>query len=194
VKIRRYLLLLAPLLLLCGRLNAGTPEAEKRLQSAVNEVLTAAESAPDVAALPAKLSPILLRHISFDAMTRRAVGPGWRQFTNAEKEKAVELFTTLIIRTYSEKITPGEYPVIKFKPASTPAPGRVEVPTILTYRGSTYEVTYRLEEAEGWRITDVMIEGVSLVANYRSQFDALFKKDGANGVLNALTKEKARNK
>jgi phospholipid transport system substrate-binding protein len=183
----RPILLLAPLILLHSAASASTAEAEKRLQVAVNEVLGAADRASNVTALAGSLRPVLQKYISFDAMTRRAVGPGWREFTEDQQDKATELFTTLIIRTYSSKFTPGEHPVIKFKAASTPATGRVEVPTTLLYQGSRYNVTYRLEEAEGWRITDVVIEGVSMIANYRTQFDAQFKKGGSNAVISALT-------
>jgi len=180
-------LLLAPLILLHGTASASTAEAEKRLQNAVNEVLAVADAASSNNALIESLRPILQKHLSFDAMTRRAVGPGWRQFTEDQQKAAIRLFTTLIIRTYGSKFTPGEHPVIKFNAASAPAPGRVEVPTSLLYQGSHYSVTYRMEETEGWRVTDVVIEGVSLVANYRTQFDAEFKKGGANAVVGALS-------
>jgi phospholipid transport system substrate-binding protein len=182
------LLLLVPLLLLHGTaFAASTAEAEKRLQGAVNEVLAAADAAPSVGALAESLDPILHKHLSFDAMTRRAVGPGWRQFTEDQKKNATRLFATLILRTYSSKFTPGERAVIKFLPATSPEPGRYEIPTTLLYEGSHYNVIYRMEEAEGWRVTDVVIEGVSLVANYRSQFDAEYKKGGANAVVGALS-------
>ncbi len=180
-------LLLIPLMFLCGTAFASTAEAEKRLHSAVSDVLAIATASPDRAALQASLRPVLKKYLSFEAMTRRAVGPGWRQFTPAQQEEAVRLFTTLIIRTYSDKFTPGEHPEIVFKAATSPAPGRVEVPTTILYQGGRYSVTYRLEEAESWRITDVVIEGVSLVANYRTQFDAEFKKGGAGAVVGALS-------
>lgn len=179
--------LLIPLMFLCGTAFASTAEAEKRLHSAVSDVLEIATAAPDRAALQTSLRPVLKKYLSFEAMTRRAVGPGWRQFTPAQQEEAVRLFTTLIIRTYSAKFTPGEHPEIVFKAASSPAPGRVEVPTTILYQGGRYSVTYRLEETEAWRITDVVIEGVSLVANYRTQFDAEFKKGGAGAVVGALS-------
>lgn len=178
---------LASLMFLCGTAFASTAEAEKRLQEAVDEVLAIAHKAADRAALQAALRPALKNHLSFEAMTRRAVGPGWRQFTPAQQGEAIRLFTTLIIRTYSDKFTPGEHPEVLFKAASAPAPGRVEVPTTLLYQGSRYSVTYRLEEAESWRITDVVIEGVSLVANYRTQFDSEFKKGGPGAVVAALS-------
>ena len=186
-----HLFPLAAALWICGTALASTVEAEKRLQVAVDEVLGAADKAPNAAALMASLRPILQKHISFSAMTRRAVGPGWRQFTEDQARKATDLFTTLIIRTYSSKFTPGQRPVVNIKPAISPAPGRVEVPTTLGYEGSRYDVVYRLEEAENWRITDVVIEGVSLIANYRTQFDSQFKKGGANAVIGALSQSVA---
>ena len=180
-------LLLLPLILLHGTASASTAEAEKRLQTAVNEVLAIADVATSNTALMESMRPVLQKYLGFDAMTRRAVGPGWRQFTEDQQKKATQFFTTLIIRTYSSKFTPGEHPVIKFNAASSPSPGRVEVPTTLLYEGSHYSVTYRMEEAEGWRITDVVIEGVSLVATYRTQFDAQFKKGGSDAVIGALS-------
>ena len=188
----RPLLLLAFLNLLSGLAVASTAEAEKRLQSAVNDVIRVADHAPTNSALAESLHPVLVKYMSFDAMTRRAIGPGWRQFTPDQQRKATQLFTALVIRKYSSKFTLGEHPVVKFKTASAPAPGRVEVPTTLLYQGSHYNVTYRLEEAEGWRITDVMVEGVSFVANYRAQFDAQFKKGGSSAVIGALSASVAR--
>lgn len=187
----RALVFLATLTLLSAPAFASTAEAEKRLHSAVDEVVKIAEHASSISALAESLRPILQKYLSFDAMTRRAIGPGWRQFSKDEQAQAIKLFTTLIIRTYGSKYTPGEQAVITFKAASTPAPGRVEVPTTLLYQGSRYSVIYRLEEAEGWRITDVVVEGVSLVANYRSQFDAQFKKGGASAVMSALSQSVA---
>lgn len=180
-------LLLAALILFVATAGASTAEAEKRLKTAVDEVLAIADNASNSSGLAASLRPVLRKYLSFDAMTRRAVGPGWRQFTPDQQKQATELFTVLIIRTYSSKFTPGEHPAITFKAATEPAPGRVEVPTTLLYQGSHYGVTYRLEEAEAWRITDVVIEGVSMVANYRTQFDSEFKKGGADAVVGALS-------
>jgi phospholipid transport system substrate-binding protein len=184
--------LAASLIMLHGAAFASTAEAEKHLQMAVNEVLRIAGRAGTNSALAESLHPVLPKYMSFDAMTRRAIGPGWRQFTPDQQRKAVQLFTTLVIRKYSSKFTLGENPVVKFKTASVPAPGRVEVPTTLLYQGAQYNVTYRLEEAEDWRITDVVVEGVSFVANYRAQFDAQFKKGGTNEILSALSQSVAR--
>jgi len=173
-----------------GNAFASTSDAENFLKKAVGEVVDVAKKSTDSETLAAGVRPILLKTISFDAMTRRAVGPGWRQFTEPERKEAIALFSTLIIRTYSSKFTPGELPDVVYKAATETAPGRVEVATATLYKGSRYEVVYRLEQPDGkgWRVTDVVIEGVSMIANYRGQFDAQFVSGGATAVLGSLKK------
>lgn len=188
MKTRTLFIALAILGALPCSYGASTANAENFLKKSVNEIVDIAKTSPNGATLAQRLSPILLKIISFDAMTRRAVGPGWRQFTAEQQKEAVGLFSTLIIRTYSGKFTPGELPEITYKAATSPAPERVEVSTTTLYKGSKYNVIYRLEEIDAWRITDVVVEGVSMVANYRTQFDAEFKQGGSNAVLGALKK------
>ncbi len=172
--------------LLAGVSLASNEGAETRLKSSVDQVVTTSKQAKDRAVLIAKVKPVLENILDFQIMTRRAVGPGWREFNPAQQKEAIGLFTTLILRTYTAKFTPGEYPDVIYKTSSSPAPGRVEIPTTAEYKGSRYDVIYRMEDKGGWLITDVVIEGVSLVANYRSQFDAQFKQGGVDAVLNAL--------
>ncbi|HRH97188.1 MAG TPA: ABC transporter substrate-binding protein [Prosthecobacter sp.] len=185
---------LFPILLAASPLvvSAQLADAQTRLKSAVTEVLAVADRTANRRALPESIRPVLQKHVSFETMTKRAVGPGWRQFTAAQQQQATQLFATLIIRSYSSKFTPGEHPVITYKAAVSPAAGRVDVPTDMVYKGSRYNVVYRMEQVQGWRITDVVIEGVSLIANYRSQLDAQFKKGGANAVISSLTQSVSR--
>ncbi len=190
--LRSLLITSAGLLLAHLTLSANPAEAQQRLQAAVNEVLGIADKSPSAAAFASRVRPTLERHISFETMTRRAVGTGWRQFTPAQQQKATQLFTSVVIRTYTEKFTPGERPAITYQKAVSPATGRVDVPTRMVYRGSQYNVTYRMESMGDWRIADVVIEGVSLVANYRSQLEATFKKGGAAAVINSLEQSVSR--
>ena len=194
--VKTLLLLTALAALALGNALASTADAENFLKKSVSEVVEVARKSSDSTALAAGVRPILLKTISFDAMTRRAVGPGWRQFTQTEQNEAISLFTALIIRTYSSKFTPGELPEIVYKSAVETAPGRVEISTTTLYQGSKYEVVYRLEQpdAKGWRVTDVVIEGVSMVANYRGQLDAQFKSGGARAVIGSLQKSSTQSK
>lgn len=168
-----------------SKANAASP-AEARMDKLVGDVLVIARSAPSAEALATTVRPVLEKNLCFETMTRRAVGPGWRQFTDKQRKSAIDLFTTLIIRKYSSNFTPGEQPGVQIAKAIETAPGRIEIPTKLKYKGSMYDVTYRFEESSNWQVTDVVAEGVSLVANYRAQFDAQFKRGGADAVVTSL--------
>jgi phospholipid transport system substrate-binding protein len=182
---RSFFILSMACLALPGIITAATAEAQAKLKGAVNQVLTVANNSGSKAAIATSVRPLLQRYISFETMTRRAVGPGWNTFNAAQKSKAMQLFTTLVIRTYSNKFTPGQTPEIQYRTATEPAAGRVDVPTTVVYQGNRYTVTYRMEQP-GWLITDVVIEGVSMIANYRSQLDATYKKGGADAVIKSL--------
>jgi phospholipid transport system substrate-binding protein len=175
-----------------GSAAAPAEGAEKTLRQAVDQVLGVTSNSKGGRAMADKLRPILERHICFESMTRRAVGPGWRQFTPAQRAEATKLFTRLIIRSYSDRFTPGESPRIEFLKATAPAPNRAEIPTSVVYRGGRYTVTYRLENRGGWLVTDILAEGVSLVANYRAQFDELYRRGGAQAVLDSLQQSVSR--
>lgn len=174
---------------------AADDAAENRLKASVDEVVAIVKQAKTRDALITDIKPPLEKILNFGVMTRRSIGPAWRQFTPEQQQEAVKLFTVLILRTYTAKFTPGEFPLVEFKPSSSTAPGREEVPTTAMYRGSRYDAVYRMEEQNGaWTITDVVIEGVSLVADYRTQFDGEYKQKGAEGVLNALRRSVANTK
>ena len=181
--------------LMAAAVLAADNEAETRLKASVDEVTVIAKNAKDRASLINQEKPALAKILNFQIMTRRAIGPGWRQFTPGQQAEAVKLFTDLILRTYTAKFTPGVAPSVVFKSTTSPEPGRQEITTTSEYKGSKYDVVYRMEQPQGpWEITDVVIEGVSMVANYRAQFDSQFKQGGVDAVLKALQKAVAESK
>ena len=166
--------------------GATAEEAEVTLAKGLNELLQVTQRSSGGPAMAEELEPVLRRRIGFDFMTRRAIGPGWRQLSPGQRTEATELFTKLIIRRYSDQFTPGEQPEFKILRVNSPAPGKAEIPTSLIYKGSRYKITYRMEDRNGWLITDILAEGVSLISNYRSQFDSLYKKRGVDSVMESL--------
>ena len=169
----------------------GASDPESTLREAMQEAVTVANASPGGRALADKLQPILERRVCFESMTRRAIGPGWREFSPAQQDEATRLFTKLIIRSYSSKFTPGEEPEVKYLKGSPQGPGKIEIPTSMLYKGSRYSIVYRMENRGKWLITDILAEGVSLIANYRAQFDELFKRGGVNAVMDSLKKSVA---
>jgi phospholipid transport system substrate-binding protein len=117
------------------------------------------------------------------------MGPGWRQFSAAEQKRVTDLFSELLIRTYSARVVGTSRPKIAYGTPVELAADRREIPTrvIASTSNDPIAVVYRLIKLPaGWRIYDVLIEGVSFAANYRAQFEEIIQKGGAAAVIRTL--------
>jgi phospholipid transport system substrate-binding protein len=187
----RTLLALFLLAALPGLRAAPGDEAKAALASGIEEISAALRDRAPQSDLVALLDTLADKHFAFATTTRLAVGQGWRDFSPEQQARAVELFSRLVVRTYAERVTGDTRPQVVYGKALELKGGRFEVPTTTTANGKTYSVAYRLEpEGAGgagrWRVYDVVAEGVSLIANYRSQFDPIVRKSGASGLIQAL--------
>lgn len=161
------------------------------LKGAVDSVLAIAyDSAGAATPLSQRVRPVLEKYFNFETITRKAIGPGWQQFTPEQQACTVTLFTEVVIRNYADRFEAGDRPGISYAAEVVPDPKRPHVrdlPTSIDYAGKKYSVVYRMEKsAENWRIVDVKIEGVSMIANWRSQFNPLFLHGGAPEVIATL--------
>ena len=180
-------------------LTAAEPavEAHEMLKTAVDEVLAIAyDGQTATTPLAQRVRPTLEKYFSFQTITRRAIGPGWRQFTPEQQARTTSLFTDLVIRTYADRFEVGNRPGITYSKAVIPDASRPtlrELPTTIDYAGKKYSVIYRVEQAgDSWRVYDVIIEGVSMIANWRSQLDPIFQKGGAAAVIRSLEQNLAQ--
>ena len=168
-------------------------EPEEMLKTSVDEVLAVAyDGQTATTPLSQRVRPYLEKNYNFEAITRRAVGPGWRQFTPEQQARTISLFTDVVIRTYADRFEIGDRPGVTYSKSVTPDPKRPalrELSTTIDYAGKKYSVLYRVEQAgESWRIYDVIIEGVSMIANWRAQLNPIYQRGGAAGVIAALEK------
>lgn len=119
----------------------------------------------------------------FNEFSARTVGPRWRTFTPAEKTNFSNAFANLLFATYLNKITGYNGEQIEYTGETVSPDGkRVEVKTVITMKdGRSTPVSYRMLPKDGkWRVYDVIIENISLVKNYRTQFQ---------DILNTATPE-----
>jgi phospholipid transport system substrate-binding protein len=182
-----FLLLCLGAVRLCHAASVDDPVA--MLRSSTDEVLSIAYSGHGTENLPARVRPLLEKSFAFDLVTRQAMGPGWRQFSATDQKRVTDLFTQLLIRTYSARVVGTQRPKITYGAPVELSPDRREIPTrVTTTSGSEpFAVVYRLIKLPaGWRTYDVLIEGVSFVANYRAQFDEIIQNGGAPAVIRTL--------
>jgi phospholipid transport system substrate-binding protein len=167
---------------------AGPADPVGQLRNEVDQVLALAYSGQSSETLAERVRPLLEKDFAFDLVTRQAIGPGWRQFTAGDQQKVTDLFSRLVIRIYAARVVGTQRPTITYGKTVSLSPDRCEIPTRVTApNGEPYAVAYRLINLSGgWRIYDVLIEGVSFVANYRAQFDDLVRRGGAAAVIKTL--------
>lgn len=123
----------------------------------------------------------------FTEITRRSLGRHWQAATPAEREELVLLFTALLERSYLGRIE--QYTGERIAVVGEALDGELAtVRTRLVSKGGTETaVDYRLYRAgDRWMAYDVSVEGVSLVANYRSQFNKIIQSSSAQALVKRL--------
>ena len=135
----------------------------------------------------------VLHIFDFGEFSSRTVGPRWRTFTPAQKKAFSDAFADLLISTYVNKIDGynGEQVLYTGEVASEKG-DRVEVRSVITMKdGKKVPVAYRMLPKNGkWMVYDVLIENISLVKNYRTQFQDILNTDSPENLI-ARIKAKA---
>ena len=123
----------------------------------------------------------------FPEMSRRALGRHWADRTVAEREEFVRLFTDLIARSYIGKIDRYAGEAVSYTGEQVDDPEATVRSQVVTAKGSRIPVDYRLRRVnDRWAAYDVLIENVSLVGTYRSQFERIIKAESFADLLRRL--------
>lgn len=131
----------------------------------------------------------VLPHFNFQAMTASAVGRNWEKANADQKGRLVEEFKTLLVRTYASALSSYsnqkfDYRPLRAKPTDTDVTVNVR---ILQPGAQAVTIDYDMEKRpNGWKVWDVRVGGISLVANYRTEFDNLIREGGVDGLVKAL--------
>jgi phospholipid transport system substrate-binding protein len=174
--------------------------ADEVIRKNVNDVLAALKSDKDLQAGDAKkleklAEEKILPHFNFPHMTQLAVGRNWKDASDAQKTSLTDQFRTLLLRTYSSTLSQYRNQTIDVKPLKASADAEVVVKTaVIQSGGQPIPIDYSMEKTpSGWKVYDVLIDGVSLVTNYRSSFNTEIKTNGVDGLIKSLTDRNAKN-
>lgn len=201
-KMFKKLIVLAALV---GGLNSTTALAQEAPDAMVrkntNEILAAIKADKDLAAGNQKKIEKLadekvLPFFNFVRMTQLAVGRNWRDANDAQKKSLIDEFRTLLVRTYSTSLTQFRNQTIDVKPLKVaPTDTEIVVKTQVNQPGGQpIPIDYSMEKSgDSWKVYDVLIDGVSLVTNYRSSFNTEIQKSGIDGLIKSLSERNAKN-
>lgn len=131
---------------------------------------------------------MVLPHFNFQRMTALAMGRDWQKASPEQKKRLTDEFRTLLVRTYSNALTSYKDQSVRYRPGRPSGSDRETVRTeILQAGGKPIPLDYSLEkQADGWKVTDVIVAGVSLVTNYRDAFGQEVRSNGVDGLIQML--------
>ncbi|OFZ96713.1 MAG: hypothetical protein A2Z64_03280 [Betaproteobacteria bacterium RIFCSPLOWO2_02_67_12] len=186
-------LLIWLLAVLAGSAVASTETPDVLVKRTVEEVLQVIKQTPQRSALQQLAEQKVLPNFDFHEMTRLAMGTNWRKAT-PEQQRALESgFRGLLVNIYTSALTQsgpqqGER-TVEVKPLP---PGAAHdeafVRTVVKDKGGQrVAIDYRMSSREGrWKVYDVLVEGISLVTNYRASFDGEVSRGGVDGLIKTL--------
>ncbi|MBI5639918.1 MAG: ABC transporter substrate-binding protein, partial [Nitrospirae bacterium] len=118
-----------------------------------------------------KIREVVDRRFDFEEMAKRSLALHWAKRTPEERKEFVALYSDLLQNTYIRKIERYENEKVAYLSEKADGPYAVVKTNIITTKEVTIPVDYKIFRKEGkWEVYDIVIEGVSLVNNYRSQF------------------------
>jgi phospholipid transport system substrate-binding protein len=127
----------------------------------------------------------------FAETAKRSLGQHWDQRTPAERKEFVRLFTELVQRTYISKV--DQYnSEMKFRGDTVDGDEAVVRTTLLLNKGAEMALDYRMHRPrDRWQVYDLNIDGISLVANYRAQFNKIVRTSSYEALVTALKSRQA---
>jgi phospholipid transport system substrate-binding protein len=174
---------------------------DELVRKSTTDVLAMLKADKELAAgNPAKVEALanekILPYFNFQRMTQLAVGRSWREATDEQKTALINEFRRLLVRTYSSSLSQFKNQTIEVRPLKVAAGDtEVVVKTLIAQSGAQgIPIDYSMEKSkDGWKVFDVLIDGVSLVTNYRSSFSTEIKNGGIDGLVKSLAARNAKN-
>ena len=136
---------------------------------------------------------VVRHHFDFKEMSKLTMGKYWKDLSDADKGHFVEIFSRLIENSYIDKIEAYSDEKIIFLKESV-RENKSLVPTLIKHNNLDIPISYKLYKTQDrWRVYDVVIEGVSLVQNYRSQFNSIIMKEKYAGLVKRIDEKLEKN-
>ena len=180
---------------------AAIEDPQHMVRSTADSVLAQlTERRAELEADPMLIYPLVeqtvLPHFDFRRMSQSAMGRFWRRATEEQKVGVTEQFRELLVRTYATALLSYSGQQIEYLPVQhREGATEVMVPTRLSASDAPpIPVNYRLRLGESgkWLVYDVVIDGVSLITNYRSQFTTAVRRGGIDGLISSLADKNRR--
>ena len=189
---KRLILVTAVLAWLVGPLCAETGGPRQSIEAQVNKLLGVLndKALTDQAAKEKKVWDIVNGIFDYDELSRRTMGRNWKKLNAAQQKEFPELFSKVLGNVYMDRVMAYTSEKVVFDDNVSVADGKAEIKSRIVTSDKEIPIDYRMLEKEGkWKVYDVVIEGVSLVSNYRSQFNSILTNKPPEELMDTLRKK-----
>lgn len=176
-------------------------EAQSLVEKTTEAVLSRLEEEGDVLQqnperLYSLIEDIVLPHFDFEGMSRLVLARHWRTATEEQRQRFVEQFRELLVRTYGTALLEYSGEKIRYRPVHAGEnPDRISIPTEVISEGGgpAIPIVYRLHRSDGeWKVYDISVEGVSLLLNYRNSYNGVIRREGMDALLERMSEKNGR--
>ena len=173
----------------------AAPTATQQVSGTVDAILgVLRDEALGVDAKKDKIRALIAQRFDFRAMSQRTLAQNWRKASDAEKDRFVELYTRLLENTYFVMVEEYTNEAVEYRSEKIRKEKYAQVETAIVASDKEIPVIYRTRLKNGeWWIYDVVVEGVSLISNYRSSYQQIAKREGISGLLAKMEAKTACN-
>jgi phospholipid transport system substrate-binding protein len=179
------------LLTLVVPLAATASEVTAQLRGTVNEFVTILVNTPVAelrqSGLPDKALKLIHTRFDFSEMTKRSLGPHWNALTANEQQEFIEAYTQMLLRVFGRSTRAAGDETIQYqREVRDGIHASVETKVVSGSRDD-FAIHYRLHDVDGqWKVYDVLIDHISIVNNYRAQFERVIAKSSVKELLQRM--------
>jgi phospholipid transport system substrate-binding protein len=182
------------LILLPWRVSAG--DATAQLSGTINEFVTILVNTPveelQATGLPEKALKLIYGRFDFSEMTKRSLGKHWDMLGQTEQGEFVDAFTQRLLMAYGRTVRASGDERIEYKRETSDDKYASVETKVVSGNGEELPIDYRLLAVDGqWKVYDMVIDQVSIVINYRAQFERVIAKFSIKELLERMKQQKS---
>jgi len=168
----------------------GMPEPQQQVEEMVNSVLSVLQK-PDLTAAEKRtqVSGMVQKYLNMSSMARRTLGEYWNSASEEQRKKFTDLFVKVLEGTYLNRINDYSGGTVQYLKQRVKGDKAI-IDTKFVSADLEIPVQYKMIFENGsWEVFDVVIDGVSLIRNYRSSYGEIIRKDGYEGLFALMEKK-----
>jgi len=173
------------------RSRASATDATAQLSTTMNEFVTILVNTPVAelrqTGLPDKALKLINNRFDFSEMTKRSLGPHWNALEANEQQEFIDAYTQMVLRFFGRSVRAAGDETIQYKrEVRDGILASVETKVVSGSRDD-FAIDYRLHDIDGqWKVYDVLIDHISIVDNYRAQFERVIAKSSVKELLQRM--------